>query len=394
MILAAALPVVTFAVSLAGVVDRDLAGPALTALASGGAAALVLAVLLAVAMARTVARRQDAERRLLVLEAQAMEERRLSDIASHFPGIIYRRVMDTAGHVTYPYVSCGLDLPPRLSPSGAAILFADHLFHPGDRPRWLAAVEDSACSLRPFQCELRLADGERWVRTAASPRRAADGSVVWDGVLFDITDLKLAEQAQKRSLDEKDGLLREIHHRVRNNLQVVSSLIQIEALHITDADARRRLADVSRRIGALGHLHEQLYASTDFASVDCGEHLRRLCLNLMAPYFSRGLALDAVIEPLRCDLDTAIPLGLIAHELLHAAAERTAQHDAGRDIAVTLRREGESVLLAVRCAFAGVTGTAGLGDRILLALAAQLDGRITHQSEFALLRLPATRFHA
>ena len=386
MALAAAIPVLTFGVSLAGVIDRELAGPTLAALAGGGAVALGLAVLLAVAMAHNVTRRQLAERRLMVLEARAAAERRLSDVASHFPGIIYRRVMDPTGRVTYPYVSSGFDLPLVAGASGEASLFAERLFHPDDRAGWLAAVADSARSLRPFHCELRLAGGERWVRTAASPRRTADGSVVWDGVLFDITDLKAAELALKTSLDEKEAMLREIHHRVRNNLQVVASLIQIEALHITDAEARLRLGDVSRRIAALGHLHEELYGSTDFTSVDCGRHLHRLCLNLAEP---RGLVLDTAMEPLRCDLDTAIPLGLIAHELLHAAAERAARQDEAAGIAVTLRREGDSVLLVVR----GGNEAAGLGDRILLALAAQLDGRLSHQADYALLRLPGGRFH-
>lgn len=393
MTLAAAIPVVTFGVSLAGFIDQHLARQALTALAGGGTVALVIAVLLAIAMARSVARRQEAERRLLVLEAQATEERRLTDIAANFPGIIYRHVLSPDGRATYPYVSNGHDLPLRAGEMGPLAHFAEQLFHPADRDRWRAAVEDSARTLAPFHCEVRLVSGDRWVRSAASPRRGPDGSVVWDGVLLDITDLKQAEEALKRSLAEKEMMLREIHHRVRNNLQVVSSLIQIEAFQITDPEARQRIGEVSRRIGALGHLHEQLYAATDFASIDCSEHLRRLCLNLMQPYFLRGLSLGTNVQALRCNLDTAIPLGLIAHELLHEAAERLVHSQTAGQILVTLLRDGPAVVLAVRGAGAADAAVPGVGHRILHALADQLDAHISHGGDGAAVRIGGERFH-
>lgn len=386
MTLAAAIPVVTFAISLAGVVDRHLAQQTLTALAGGGTVALVLAVLLAAAMARSVARRQEAERRLLAFQAHSTAERRLGDIAANLPGLIYRRVLDADGQVTYPYVSPGLDVPLRAGESGSLHDLARRLFVPEDARRWRAAVEESARHLRPFHCEVRLNGSDRWVRSAASPRRRPDGAVVWDGVLLDITDLKQAEDALKRSLEEKEAMLREIHHRVRNNLQVVSSLLQIEALQIPGTEARRRIAEVSRRIGALGHLHEQLYAATDFASVDCGEHLLRLCHDEMEPYAARGLGLATELQPLVCDLDTAIPLGLIAHELLYEAAERLV----GGGGVVTMRfwREGESVLLTV-----SGTGSAACSEpRILQALADQLDASISREADAVHLRMAGHRF--
>lgn len=386
MTLAAAIPVITFAISLAGVVDRHLARQTLTALAGGGMVALVLAVLLAAAMARSVARRQEAERRLLAFQARSTAERRLGDIAANLPGLIYRRVLDPDGRVSYPYVSSGLEVPLRTGEGGSLHDLATRLFVPEDARHWHAAVEDSARHLRPFHCEVRLHGSDRWVRSAASPRRRPDGAVVWDGVLLDITDLKLAEEALKRSLDEKEAMLREIHHRVRNNLQVVSSLLQIEALQITDPQARRRIAEVSRRIGALGHLHEQLYAATDFTSVDCGEHLLCLCHNEMEPYAARGLGLVTELQPLVCDLDTAIPLGLIAHELLHEAAERKVGQ--GGAVTVCFRREDEAVILTVT----GAGAEPGSGARILQALADQLDAAISRDADGAHLRLNGSRF--
>lgn len=384
MAMAAAVPVLTYGISLAGMVDDRLAQPALAALAGGGTVALVLAVLLAAAMARSVSRAQDAERRLLALQ----EERRLSDIGGNFPGIIYRRVMTADGRISYPYASTGLGVVLAACEPQSLSQLAQRLFHPDDRGRWCAAVAESAHTLAPFHCEVRLADGDRWVRSAASPRRESDGSVVWDGVLLDVSDLKQAEAALKRSLAEKEVMLREIHHRVRNNLQVVSSLLHIEALQIADADARSRLAEVGRRIGALGHLHEQLYGATDFASVDCGAHLRRLCQDLMDTRGPAGPVLVADIQPLRCDLDTAIPLGLITHELLHEAGA------GGGRIVVSLARDDDAAVLTVTGETTAEAPPRQVGHRIALALADQLDARLSQDGACISLRMPADRFRA
>jgi len=187
-------------------------------------------------------------------------------------------------------------------------------------------------------------------------------------------------------------MLREIHHRVRNNLQVVSSLIQIEALQIADPDARRRLGEVSRRIGALGHLHEQLYSAADFSSIDCGDHLNRLCLTLMQSYEYRGIRLITEVAPLRCDLDTAIPLGLITHELLYDTAERLASRRIAMEITVGLGRRGDSVVLAIRGAGPAAAELWGPGHRILHALTGQLEAHIGLDDDGAVVSMAGSRF--
>lgn len=178
----------------------------------GGTAAMVLALLLGGILVRNVTQRHQAERRLVALESEARVERRLSEIAANFPGIIYRRVMDPSGKVSFPYVSAGaerlvgadaaeqLSGPTNLEELASAV-------HPEDRARWREALERSAASLMPYDVEgrIRTPDGGlRWVRSTASTRRAPGGTVVWDGVLLDITALKEAEAAlreQSRRLE-------------------------------------------------------------------------------------------------------------------------------------------------------------------------------------------------
>lgn len=309
--------------------------------AAGGLAAALLAAWVGVAVARGVHRGA---------------ERRLSDIAHNFPGVIFRRVRHADGRVSYPYVSPGAEILPDAEPA-----------------EWRDAALRSARTLEPFLYEGRIG-AARWVRAVARPRREADGSVVWDGVVLDVSDLKEAEQRLAASLAEKDQMLREIHHRVRNNLQVVSSLIQIEAFQMRDAEDQRRLGDVSRRIGALGHLHELLYASADFARIECGQHLGRLCRTIEeAEARGRDVAVTVEAQHLFCDLDTAIPLGLIAHELITFELAHSDR------LTVRLARtEAGAVTLAIDCGCGGaaLADGSGLGSRILQALAAQIDASL------------------
>lgn len=366
-------------------------------LAGGGVLALLLAVWLGLVVARATHRRQVAERRLTAIQTLQTAERRLSEIARNFPGVIYRRVLHPDGRVSYPYVSgtCGYEgTAPAPTDRMSLAEVGGMAFQPQDQQGWRAAILHSARTLEPFHYEGRAQTGDgslRWIRTMAQPFRQDDGAVVWDGVALDITDMKLAEEHMAASLAEKEAMLREIHHRVRNNLQVVSSLIQIESFQIGDADARRRLADVSRRIGALGHLHELLYGSTDFARLDCGEHLRRLCQSVQETSLDpTEIAVEA--EALYCDLDTAIPLGLLAHELV------TFELDHSRRLQVSLTRtDCGAVQLVIDCGCGGekLRGAGDIGSRIIHALAAQIDGTLEiadGKEQCVSLRIDGRRF--
>ncbi len=366
-------------------------------LAAAAALALALTAWVGAAQARAVARRHRAERRLVAMSTQREAHRRLADIVSNFPGVIYRRVLHPDGRLSYPYMSSGIRLidgtskelraPAPVGEIGGRIFAAEH------REGWQQALLESSRTLEPFHFEGRVgrAGGDKWIRTTAQPNRLPDGGIAWDGIAFDITDLKQAEARLAKSLAEKEAMLREIHHRVRNNLQVVSSLIQIETFQIADDDARCRLAEVSRRIGALGHVHELLYGSADFARIDCGEHLHRLCLTVQAAARHEGAAIEVVVaQSLHTDLDTAIPLGLIAYELVSEEVER---HDHAR---LHLSCSGGVVTLGVgsRRPEPERVATAGLGSRILYALAAQIDARLDFDVDglAARLRIDARRF--
>jgi PAS domain S-box-containing protein len=138
------------------------------------------------------------------------------------------------------------------------------------------------------------------------------------GVSRDITEQKHAEQQIKHSLKEKEVMLREIHHRVKNNMQIISSLLKLQASHLTDEAALEMFTESQNRIRAMSLIHERLYRTDDLARVDFSEYVRSLTRNLLAMYRATApqvtLAID--IRDISLEINAAIPCGLIINELV------------------------------------------------------------------------------
>ena len=134
----------------------------------------------------------------------------------------------------------------------------------------------------------------------------------------DITQQKDAEEQIRSSLREKEALVREIHHRVKNNMQVVSSLLGLQSGYIKDPVAKTVFDESRERIKTMALIHEKLYQSDDLGSVDFAEFLRSVVPMIFGAHNVRGATVRAKIEtvPARFSLDTAIPLGLIVNELV------------------------------------------------------------------------------
>lgn len=148
----------------------------------------------------------------------------------------------------------------------------------------------------------------------------------------DVTEHRQSQEKIKRSLREKEVLLREVHHRVKNNLQVICSLLRLQARYFQDETLLQALRDCRERVLAMALLHDQLHRAEDISSINLGEYIRSLAASLFCSYGvnSADVALLLEIEDITVAIDTAIPCGLIVNELVSNSLRHAFPEGKGR----------------------------------------------------------------
>jgi PAS domain S-box-containing protein len=136
-----------------------------------------------------------------------------------------------------------------------------------------------------------------------------------EGIMRDVSDRKRAEEKVLASLAEKSVLLKEIHHRVKNNLQIVSSLLYLKEVRVSDPGFKAIVRDCRNQVFSMALIHDDLYRSHDLRSIDFGTYLRNLVTRLLAAYGAGGISYVPVVENINLGIDQAIPCGLIVNEL-------------------------------------------------------------------------------
>lgn len=136
------------------------------------------------------------------------------------------------------------------------------------------------------------------------------------GSLRDITAQKLSEQRLKASLEEKDILLKEVYHRVKNNLQVIASMLSIQAMYLDDDHMKKILEDSQNRIFSIALVHQKLYASNDLSSIAVDDYFKDLVGQISGLYGGYEVVIDLEVENIKLDIDTIMPMGLITNEVM------------------------------------------------------------------------------
>lgn len=204
-----------------------------------------------------------------------------------------------------------------------------------------------------------------------------------------------AREALARALEENRMLLREVHHRVKNNLQTVSALIQIQP---GDPEGKDELM---RRIAAMTAMHEHIYGSDQFGQLDIADYIRRLVAGLCDGYGS-AVKVRCDLEPIKVGVDQALPLGLIVNEVVSNAFKHAFPDGRPGTITVTLKaEEGGHAVLRVRDDGVGFRPgrRVGMGSRLIQGLVRQIEGNCEYQDDhgtvfvlnFPLAGLPAGR---
>lgn len=205
--------------------------------------------------------------------------------------------------------------------------------------------------------------------------------------LMDITDRKVAEEQLINSLGEKEVLLKEIHHRVKNNLQIISSLLNLQSYHVKNVDDLEIFKESQGRIKSMALIHEQLYQSKNLASINFAEYIRNIMSHLFNSYTSNAtvITLDLDLNDVNLEIETAIPCGLIINELVSNGLKHAFHNRDKGKISITLKQNEEKTILLISDDGVGFNiesvSSNSLGLKLVKTLVKQLEGTLEVKSE-------------
>jgi two-component sensor histidine kinase len=255
-----------------------------------------------------------------------------------------------------------IDLP---SPAQLERVNQDLNANIAEKERACASLEDGEARIRAINIDLEKRIAEKTAELTAS-------------------NCKLAT-----SLEHRDTLIREVYHRVKNNLQTIDALIAVQSRRLTDDTARKGLHDLRQRVYALGLVHQQLMDSNDLKTFDIAPFLENLTHNLVEAGFQPGVKMTVQSIPLAVGFDFAIPLGLLVTELVTNSLKHAFPDGVGQITVVLERNQDEKLTLIVSDNGKGLTsaesfpyGTSpGRGINIITGLVNQLKGSLAMSGE-------------
>jgi PAS domain S-box-containing protein len=224
------------------------------------------------------------------------------------------------------------------------------LIHPDDRAVIQKAIQESIENDAPYRIQPRIRNenGREWVLEGFGVvERDGNGKPIrFAGTAQDITERKRADELILRSLKEKEVLLKEIHHRVKNNMQVIYSLLNLQAKGIADKTVRAMFEDARNRVNSMALIHERLYQSKDLAHINFKEYLQNLMQSIADTYKRHDVVLSVDMEPVALDVNIGIPCGLIVNELVSNSLKYAFPEGKKGTIKVGIKRnpEGNHVL--------------------------------------------------
>jgi two-component sensor histidine kinase len=201
----------------------------------------------------------------------------------------------------------------------------------------------------------------------------------------DITQSKRAEENVRKSLEEKEVLLREIHHRVKNNMQIVSSLLGLQSQNIEDIKYKDIFIQSQTRIDSMALIHQKLYQSENIAQINFKEYIDGIVSNIFQSYCTKNnIKIDINVENISINIDYAVPCGLIINELVTNCLKYAFPDERQGKIQISLKsKENNMIQLLIRDDGIGIPedmdirNTESLGLRLVSSLAeSQLHGEI------------------
>ena len=278
---------------------------------------------------------------------------------------------------------------------------ADRLFSPEDRNVLADEISRVMQGAREESARwLVRKDGSKfWARWVTEPIRDDSGSIRGVAkILRNETGRRQAEESTRSSLAEKEALLREVHHRVKNNLQVIISLLNMQARQIENEDVVNLFEETRNRVQSIASIHELLYRGESFAAVALSPYALQLAPDLVRFYGLEQRVTVAVIgEGAALELERAVPYGLLLNELVSNACKHAFVNGQRGQITITIRPDGDQIQMSVADNGTGLPPGfdyrrgSSLGMKLVGGLVRQLRGSIEFGSgsgTTALVRLP------
>jgi len=229
-----------------------------------------------------------------------------------------------------------------------------------------------------------------WGALSMRAVRDSKGNLLhYEGFISDITERRKNEERLSESLHEKDVLLKEIHHRVKNNLQIISSLLNLQAEHKSNPDVEMALRESQSRVASMAAIHEELYKSENFSQIDLGHYVKFFVPRLINSYNTRknGIDLDFNLSYAPVTIDKAIPFALILNELVTNAIRHGFRGKDNGRISVSIACENDMITVRVSDNGHGLPDdfnleqTTSLGINLVRTLTNQLHGTVHAENQ-------------
>jgi len=325
----------------------------------------------------------DQESQIITLRNLHASEDRYRGIVENMPLLICRFLPST-GIITFANEQYRSGFP---SPRGERTAF--HLFDPGEENEAAREQLSQISPASPVNTREIPADTPsgkriiRWINQGIFNEKEKLNEIQSIGI--DITERKEAEDLIKNSLREKEILLKEIHHRVKNNMQIISSLLNLQTMQISDEKQREMFIESRNRVRSMALIHEKLYSSDNLAEISFDDYIRMLALEIQNTFLHRAsnTELRFDLQPITLGIDLAIPCALLFNEILSNAFKYAFPDKREGTIAIEFKRsDSGSYSLSVFDNGVGlppgIEEESGdtLGFQLIHALTRQIDGAI------------------
>ncbi len=339
----------------------------------------------------------DIERNILH-EQILFQKIRLNNILTTIPGVVWEvwRVKRKSGVTNFISDYFEQLLGYKVNEWTSAVEFRKEIIHPDDRERVLEEYDKTfnTGSAGSSEFRWRHKNGEYiWIESQYVVVIENNVPVGLRGVNLDITKRKKYEREVEDSLKEKICLLSEVHHRVKNNLQIISSLLNLQANSITD-EATREIFRISKnRIKSMALIHEKLYKTNSFSNINFKEYIEDITQNLTSLYSAgRDISINLDVQDVEVNIDQAITIGLTINELITNSLKYAFPKRQDGEISINMLKDNENLLLIIKDNGVGLPkdfnleDSESLGLTLVDALVKQLNG------ELSILRNSGTEF--